>query len=99
MFEGSSRNGAEQIDRDGLYFEFFESKGEFDALLHRFSHADDTSAADIHSYTAGGGKCGKFLLLCVGGTKLGKIRRSSFQIAMITGNSRFVQGTQFFFIK
>ena len=32
MFEGSSRNGAEQIDRDGLYSEFFESKGEFDAF-------------------------------------------------------------------
>ena len=99
MFEGSSRNGAQQIDRDGLYSEFFESKGEFDALLHRFSHADNTSATDVHAYLPCGAQGSELLLLRMGRAKPGKIGRSCFQVAMIAGDTGVIQSTKFIFFQ
>ena len=53
VFQGCSRNGAEQVDGDGLHVQVLQGKGEFDALFHRFAHADDTAATDVHAHVAG----------------------------------------------
>jgi hypothetical protein len=54
VFQRSTRNGAEQVDRYGLYSQLFQGEGEFDTLFQRFAHTDDAAAANIHACIACG---------------------------------------------
>ena len=68
----------------------FQGKGELDALFHRFAHADDTAATDVHAHVAGGLQGVEFFLLGVCATEMGEVGGSGLQVAMVAGDAGIV---------
>ena len=74
-----------------------ECEGKFDPLFHSFTHADDASAAHVHTRPASCLK--RFYLLCLRmrGTQGREERRRRLQVAMITAHPGTIQGRKLFF--
>ena len=58
-----TRDRLEDIDRYTVALQALNVEGKLDTLLQRLAHADDTAAADTHTYTASGLKSSFLVLL------------------------------------
>ena len=97
VLQRSARNGAEQVDGNGLYPQLFQGESKLNALFHRLAHADDAAAANVHACVAGCLQGAQLVFLRVRAAQGGEERGGCFQVAVVAGDAGIVQGAQLFF--
>ena len=84
-------NGGEDVDRDGLDRQIAQLKGQVDAVLHGFAHADDAAGTERHPCCAGQVQSLDLFLPGMGGADLGKKAAAGLQVAVVAADTGRMQ--------
>ena len=96
MFQWSSRNRHQSVDRDGINSKLSKAHCHIQTVFPGFAHADDTAGAGTHAFSLDFFESFNLHVVSMGSADVRKISAGGFDIVVIAGHACLVKTMKLF---